>query len=1242
MKKLISIILTVALLSSVLTVNVAVVQASSDAMLDIYVSPTGNDNNNGMSESTAVATLSKAQEIVEDNNSNMTGNIVVHILPGYYKLDEKLVFGSQSGGTNGYDVIYKGEGTDVNPSIVGGGTQITGWTDLNDDGIWKAPANIDNTRSLYVNGYPAQRAKSKYLYKVEAGIAKNYIKTNITSSDSEYEYVADVYWELSHGFKIPAENILYTYAHPEELELVWPLEWTHQRTPVENVFLEEDTNYVVFDMKDPYWMWANKKEMNDTNPIDLKEVKWSTTNKVPTTCDPIGTTTQFYIENALELLDEPGEFYFDKTNKEIYYKPFNGENLETAETYVGTTEFMVNIEGTSSNKVKNIVFDNLEFRYGAWNEVTDKGISVFQADNIVNGKKNQHDRSMPAQFTVNFAKDIDITDCKFLCLGSSAIKMENGVSDSLIQGNIIRDISGTGIMIDSFKHKETNGSLSSGQERCDNISVLNNVIHRVASEFKGMVGISMYFPSNTKISHNDIKRVPYSGIVAGWGWGNYNSTGATGNEISNNKIEDVMNISVDGGHIYTLDTIPGLKIKDNYLVKSSDYRGGIYLDSGSEGYTIENNVVENSLQWFTARTLRDGSGNETSGTIKNITARNNYYDEFSVSTIDTENVTTSGNTRVERTNNSIDGALQWPTAASSIIANAGLQSGYASLLNSTTLPSGRTIDAIDMEPKAGFKDWDSHWIGASDFSMYSDTDFMINPSGIHEGKYVPIANLNSNSSWISSGYDWLEYKVTVDKALPYNLQIYAKISENNGTTVNRKINVSVDGGTYVTKTVTGTYYNTYDLGSIGTLSVGEHTIRLQFPDSYQCVLAKLRLYNSSYYDGVTYDEGTVVEPDPVPVVPAQAGLYETGVSIQTGDITCSDFNEGTGVGADTSGAHNTAIIMEVGESAEWTINANEAGMCDLRLFGNGWERKTVQSSGGTQTTATEKVKPYAKLTVNGTVLGQIYINNSDGASSGTGTIKETILPSFAVNKGANTIKLEATGNVNLWKNMTYKVSYGGKLECETYIENSSSIGKTHGTEGRITMYKGSYAEYTLSPGKAGKYQLVLVGNSSESLTDYPTQVTLNVNGTEVATTTLNRDSVHNDCINYPSATVLAEVDLEATGNTIKLTEAACTAGWDYVAYQLCEAQGNGTTEVTTIKNGIYTAIANLGSEESATLIVGIYSGDTLVSAIYSDTVTDNQIVLDNISVQAGQTVKVFVWDDISGELTPLTQVKIYE
>ncbi len=821
MKRLISVFLALTLITSLFAINVNA--ATDNVYLNIYVSEAGNDDNNG-SEKAPFATIERAKEEVEKKAQYMTGDIVVNILPGNYHIDETLVFDKKSSGKDGYNVIYKGTST-TEPSIINGGTKITGWKDDDGDGIWTAPAPVEDTRTLYINSYPAQRAQSKYLYNV----LENY--SDGVSNDAYPDWIVQ-----TDGFKVSKENFFCGFAHPEVLELVWPLYWTLQRTPVEDLVVDpEDSSKLIFRMKQPAWDISITKENDDTNPLNYEcEVP-------PSKC--------FYIENAIELLDEQGEFYFDKTNKQIHYFPYAEEDLTNAQTYVGTTDLMVKLQGNGSDdKIENIIFDNVEFRYGSWNDATTDGVIGTQTDHLavkVSGPVARGGISLPAQFTVEFGKNIKILNCKFIGLGSSAIKMENGVSDSLIEGNIIRDVSGTGIMIDSYEHKEIDGTLPEGQERCDNIKVLNNVIHRPATEFMGMPGISMYLPSNSTVSHNDIKRTPYSGMVLGWGWGGYDCMNAVNNVVSHNRMEDVTGYLHDGGHIYTLDTIPGLKITDNYLVKAGEWRGGIYFDSGSEGYTVERNVVEDSVQWLFAR---------SDVKIKDMVAKNNYYAETCGSEIDKTVVEVENNTSVGK---NADGEFDWPQEAQNIIANAGLEDEYKHLLSGVDMPSWRR-DILDMQPTVQFADDSYLWKKASDFSDYYKLNGggpVLYPSSVREGLYVPIGSTLPE--------EWVEYDITVDKTMDYNIELgYA-----NGfaeTDIQPKVNIYVDG----VKVVDNGYlentsnWDTYTTAAFGPVNVteGDHKLRVEFVDN-GFSFTKYRLYSDTYFDGYVYDEAGLEYPE---------------------------------------------------------------------------------------------------------------------------------------------------------------------------------------------------------------------------------------------------------------------------------------------------------------------------------------------------------------------------------------------
>ena len=55
-------------------------------------------------------------------------------------------------------------------------------------------------------------------------------------------------------------------------------------------------------------------------------------------------------------------------------------------------------------------------------------------------------------------------------------------------------------------------------------SVVGNVIDGVACEYHGNAGISVGYSKSTRIEHNDIFNLTYSGVSIGWGWSREKNT----------------------------------------------------------------------------------------------------------------------------------------------------------------------------------------------------------------------------------------------------------------------------------------------------------------------------------------------------------------------------------------------------------------------------------------------------------------------------------------------------------------------------------------------------------------------------------------------------------------------------------------------------------------------------------------------------------------------------------------------
>ena len=517
-----------------------------------YVSTAGNDETGDGSKAAPFATIKRAKEEVAKVNNDMTGDIIVYVQPGEYKLEETEVFKPEHGGKNGYNVIFKG--TDIlNPPLISGGKRVTGWT-KGENGIWSAPlTDMEYVRNLYVNELAAIRARSTYKYQFT-----EYYDDPATV-DVKYD-----------GYKIRRLNFPETLSRPQDMELVWNHTWETRRTPVENIIYgDKDITIKVF------------PQSIQGDASTTRAGQWA------------------YLENAMELLNEPGEFYWNAGEGRIYYYPYEQEDMTTAITYVGETERLIKVEGNSAeDKVNNLIFDGLKIFYGEWFFTSKYGWMGSQSDGQGTGSRSTgfYKDQFTAQICVDYADRFVMRNCEVACNGAAGISMEFGVTNSKLEGNIFRDLSGTGIKIgahdnqlEANKHKQNR-----------KIDVVNNVVTRIGQEWFNNCGISVMWEKDINILHNYISETPYSGMSIGWGWeqeyqydvGNYN--------ISYNHVENVMEVNNDCGVIYTLGKLGNSIISNNYLRGHvrTQHGGIIYHDAGSGNVEDFNNVMLDSHYWL--------------------------------------------------------------------------------------------------------------------------------------------------------------------------------------------------------------------------------------------------------------------------------------------------------------------------------------------------------------------------------------------------------------------------------------------------------------------------------------------------------------------------------------------------------------------------------------------------------------------------------------------------------------------
>ena len=559
-----------------------------------HVAPNGSDANSG-TEAEPFKTIEKARDAVRAVNKNMTGDILILLRGGTYAIDRTIVFDHEDSGTNGHNVIYRSYPGEA--AVISGGKRIAGWQP-DSNGRWKASVDLDNFRQLYVNGRRAVRARGK----VPAGLESARL----------------------HGYR-NLNHEMAGWSNINDVEFCYYDSWCHTRCKLDKIQIQD--GYAVAYMAQPNFTLAKIKEGRQ---VDLPD----------------------YVENAFELLSEPGEWYLNRATRTVYYIPRPEEDMQAAEVVAPVLEKLIELRGTLDHPAHNIQFEGVTFSHATWLRPSEVGHVDVQANFTVGpdtrlfvredsaGMAALHMelKKSPSNVVCHAAKSIRLERCTFTKLGGGGIDLEYGAQDNVISGCEFHDISGTAIQIGDVQrddhHPEDDRLI------VKNNTVTNCYIHDVAVEYMGGVGIFAGYTQGTVISHNEMCNLPYSAVSVGWGWGETDAgggayyqpshydtpTSAGNNRIEYNHIYHVMQVLNDGGGVYTLGRQPGTVIRGNHIHDNPEGPGGVYLDEGSAGIEVTGNVVHNTKFYEYRGSLAMCFNNKAEGRDKTCNVHDNCFD----------------------------------------------------------------------------------------------------------------------------------------------------------------------------------------------------------------------------------------------------------------------------------------------------------------------------------------------------------------------------------------------------------------------------------------------------------------------------------------------------------------------------------------------------------------------------------------------------------------------------------------
>lgn len=527
---------------------VAMIWTTAASAVDLYVASDGNDGWSGrLAEANPArtdgpfATLARAQ--VEVRRLKAAGAVRVLVRGGTYFLQQPLVLQPQDSGSRERPVVYAacpGE-----RPVFSGGRRIAGWQ-KGTGNLWQVELpevrfGAWYFRQLFVGGQRRQRARSPNTgyHRIAALIPGPPIPNAKPVARDKFVF---------------APGDLQPWDQLNDVNVVLMHSWETSIHPLKSVDTASNTVQFAAPMKEwwsiGYWEDAQR----------------------------------YYVENAFELLDQPGEWYLNRATGVLSYWPLPGEQMETVEAIAPVLPELLRLAGNADEGqfVEHVTLRGLAFRHADW-VLAPQGNSSTQAAVEV-----------PAAVTADGAVNCAIEGCEVAHVGTYGIWFRRGCKDCRIQQNRLRDLGAGGVRVGEAKMAATDAAESS------RILVDNNHIFDGGRVYAAGVGVWVAQSSENRISHNEIHDLLYSGISIGWNWG-LEPNRTHHNVVEFNHVHDLVHgVLSDAGLIYCLGVSPGSVIRHNVFHDLWPYSApplgwGIYLDAQCGSYTVENNLVYNTL-----------------------------------------------------------------------------------------------------------------------------------------------------------------------------------------------------------------------------------------------------------------------------------------------------------------------------------------------------------------------------------------------------------------------------------------------------------------------------------------------------------------------------------------------------------------------------------------------------------------------------------------------------------------------
>ena len=473
---------------------------------------------------------------LDESQTKYIDEILINLPNGKINLHETLSFSGAR--NNSAPIRFKGNNT----TFYGGDELVKGNWSVYQNDIYRTyiGQNLDKFSSLIVNGERKELARSKNLT-----FTYSYSNRKISFKKSQYDVSS-----LSGSL-----GIVTLERWAECIANVTSITKSGTFTVTFSLNLDTNGEYVYYDSTPSY------------RPTNVTEISG-------------------YLQDNIFFLDEAGEWYYSSGDGYLYYKPENASTINEDTFIIPEAETLIDTEGL----VSNVIFDGLTFNGTNYARPLEVGFAEQQTSWFVDPETRQG--NLISGMVEISSDDTSFINSTFKNSSNISIKVNTSAINVDLTNNLITNSGAGGIYV-GYPTKYMLGDIP------ENITISNNEIAYFGEVYKGGPGISATYVDGLNIINNNIHDGGYSGVAAGWGWLNTQTTyGHSSYHISYNHISNVMNSEFhDGGGIYVLGNFPSQlnelmnEISYNYIEVNYLLNGGIYLDEGSSSWDVHHNVI---------------------------------------------------------------------------------------------------------------------------------------------------------------------------------------------------------------------------------------------------------------------------------------------------------------------------------------------------------------------------------------------------------------------------------------------------------------------------------------------------------------------------------------------------------------------------------------------------------------------------------------------------------------------------